>query len=171
MYFRRPDRSLLKVDFAAVQSLLHFVQDDDVKPEAGGILMGRLLRGSNNIVVDEITEPLPGDVRTRFTFERAAKQHQSVLDAHWSESRGTCGYLGEWHTHAEPFPSPSSVDLRDWRRRLRSDEFDIGQLFFVIVGTEDIGVWQGTRGCTARAAVVEAATCWFGPPGGGTPMV
>ena len=146
MYFRRPDRSFLKLDSATVQSFLRFVQDDGIKPEAGGVLMGRLLRGSKNVVVDEITEPLAGDVRTRFTFKRAAEAHQSILDTRWAESRGTCGYLGEWHTHAEPRPSPSSVDLEEWRRRLRSDKFDVDHLFFVIVGTEDLGVWQGTRG-------------------------
>lgn len=145
LYFRRPDGSVLKLDAGVVADLLHFVQDDVSKPEGGGVLMGRLLRDSTNVVVDEVTVPMAGDVRTRFTFERAAAAHQSVLDARWIASNGTCGYLGEWHTHAETDPTPSRVDLRDWRRRLRHDDFDLDHLFFVIVGTRSLRVWEGKR--------------------------
>ncbi len=148
LYFQRPDLSILKIDSFVVGRLLAFAQDDHKKLEAGGVLMGRLLKGSSNIVIDENTEPMSGDARSRFAFERSARGHQEVLDARWSESAGTCGYLGEWHTHPEPHPTPSNVDLRDWRRRLKQDQFDVAHLLFIIVGTEKISVWQGARGRT-----------------------
>jgi integrative and conjugative element protein (TIGR02256 family) len=148
LYFQRPGLSILKIDSLVVERLLAFRQDDGKKLEAGGVLMGRLLKGSSNVVIDENTEPMTGDARSPCAFERSAHEHQEMLDARWSESAGTCGYLGEWHTHPEPHPTPSSVDLRDWRRRLKQDRFDVAHLFFIIVGIQTISAWQGERGRT-----------------------
>uniref|UniRef100_UPI003CED28D9 Mov34/MPN/PAD-1 family protein n=1 Tax=Enterobacter cloacae complex sp. 280C5 TaxID=3395861 RepID=UPI003CED28D9 len=36
-------------------------------------------------------------------------------------SDGFLVYLGEWHTHPEDFPQPSSTDLRSWRTGLKDD--------------------------------------------------
>lgn len=58
---------------------------------------------------------------------------------------GTCGYLGEWHTHAEPVPSPSPIDLDDWTKRLAHDVVDADQVFFVIVGQQEMACWEGVR--------------------------
>jgi integrative and conjugative element protein (TIGR02256 family) len=53
--------------------------------------------------------------------------------------------LGEWHTHPELDPSPSSIDLAGWRNKLLFDQFDSDVLYFVIVGKEQINAWQGNR--------------------------
>jgi hypothetical protein len=42
-------------------------------------------------------------------------------------------------------PRASSVDLADWRRRLRADVFDGDSLVFLIVGTEATCAWEGSR--------------------------
>jgi hypothetical protein len=60
----------------------------------------------------------------------------------WAESRGTCVYLGDWHSHPEPVPHPSYVDEADWRRIVRTAKYGQPFLFFVIVGTDEIGVWE-----------------------------
>jgi integrative and conjugative element protein (TIGR02256 family) len=112
--------------------------------EAGGVLLGRHLRDGNAIVVDAVTVPMDGDRRTRTRFHRAQRRHQAAIDAAWAASEGTCTYLGEWHTHPEPVPTPSLVDWADWRRRLRQDRYT-ELLFFVIVGTAAVRVWEGRR--------------------------
>jgi integrative and conjugative element protein (TIGR02256 family) len=143
--FRRPSGGRFKVDATALAQMLAFRQVSPQQTEAGGMLLGRHICGCDDVVVDEVTIPMPGDRRTRTSFWRAQGGHQQVLDARWSASRGTCAYLGEWHTHPEPTPSPSAVDLRDWRRRLSEDRFDGDFLAFLIVGTHEVRAWEGNR--------------------------
>src|SRR5215510_5960297 len=82
--------------------------------------------------------------RARTRFHRAQRRHQAAIDAAWATSEGTCTYLGEWHTHPEPIPTPSPVDWADWRRRLLHDHYT-EPLFFIIVGTTATRAWEGRR--------------------------
>lgn len=104
--------------------------------------MGRHILDTCDIVVDLVTVPLPGDHQSRTRFFRARRQHHALIDQAWRESGGACTYLGEWHTHPEPVPMPSPLDQLDWRRKLMVDHFSAA-LFFVIAGTEAVGVWEG----------------------------
>jgi integrative and conjugative element protein (TIGR02256 family) len=114
------------------------------RPEAGGVLLGRHLLGTSDILVDRVTEPLPGDQQSRFRFFRARRRHQMVIDRAWQESAGTQTYLGEWHTHPERVPAPSLSDRLGWHRKLLTDRFS-DVMFFVIMGTQETSVWEGRR--------------------------
>lgn len=120
------------------------VQDTPEKVEAGGVLLGRHILGSPDIIVDRITTPMEEDSQRRHRYFRAHRQHQEVIDAAWQKSGGTTTYLGEWHTHPEPFPDPSLVDRVNWLRKLWIDQF-ADPIFFVIVGIAEIRVWEGFR--------------------------
>lgn len=122
-----------------------FVQKKTDMPEAGGTMLGRFIKDSKDIVIDHVTQPMKGDRFTRYTFKRLSLQHQQIIDATWEATRGTCNYLGEWHTHPEPVPTPSGTDLKDWRRKLKSDVFSSRYLYFLIAGTEHINMWEGDR--------------------------
>lgn len=113
--------------------------------EGGGVIIGRHIVGTDDVVVDLATTPTKGDRRTRTRFHRSRKAHQAILDDVWSRSGGTQVYLGEWHSHPEPFPSPSSIDMDDWRRRLERDSGEAPFVFFLIVGQATIQVWEGSR--------------------------
>lgn len=145
LVFKRPDRGKLKLTSAVVQQCLSFVQDDPSKDEAGGVLLGRRILNAPDIVVDQVTLPADKDRRSLFSFFRSQKPHQRVIEEVWHQSNRTCNYLGEWHTHPEPDPHPSCVDRRSWRRALKKTKFDGEELFFVIVGTSTIRVWEGER--------------------------
>ena len=108
-------------------------------------MLGRHIRDTPDIVVDSVTGPMRGDHRARYRFDRAAKAHQEVIDRSWAESGGTITYLGEWHTHPEPVPDPSSLDAGTWTRKIMVDRYS-GLLFFVIVGTAELRVWEGQPG-------------------------
>ncbi len=140
--FRLPPR-IVKLDDAAFARLLAHRQIATDATEAGGVLLGRRLAGGH-VVVDEVTEPIATDVRTRYTFHRSAEHQAAIDDAH-ERSAGTCSYLGEWHTHAEPDPRPSAVDIEDWQRRAREDTYDAEELLFVIVGQEHVRAWGCDR--------------------------
>lgn len=145
--FALPFGGRAKLSADVVVTLDRHRQHAPADTEAGGYLLGRIMRDSLDIVTDEVTEPGPGDARTRYGFELCdLAHHQERVDAAWSRSEGTCCPLGGWHTHAEPDPAPSRVDLDDWRKRLRNDASDeFPRLLFVIVGTSRVRAWQGDR--------------------------
>lgn len=156
--FIRDEGARLKLDEAVVEVLLSHAQRDPNAMEAGGVLMGRHIRGTRDVVVDSVTTPMRGDRRSRFSFHRSRRPHQHALDETWKLSEGTCVYMGEWHTHPESYPNPSSVDLADWRKRLRRDEVDSESLFFVIVGQELCAAWEGFRS-TQEISRLEPSAC------------
>jgi len=74
-----------------------------------------------------------------YFFERKDPSHQEVASRLWKESGKYIDYLGEWHTHRQPWPTPSSLDCSEWKK--------IGNMkrplsiVVAIVGLE--GVWMG----------------------------
>lgn len=130
---------------SAFKSMVKYIQDVASKDEAGGVLLGRYILNSKHVVVDTITVPSNHDQRLRHFFFRSAKKHQIIIDNFWLSSDGTCNYLGEWHTHPESDPVPSSRDISEWQRKLQADKYDSDCLFYVIVGTRKINAWKGLR--------------------------
>lgn len=128
-----------------------YAQRSEVEPEAGGLLLGRFLRDDAGIVVDEVTTPGPTDEAGRYAFGRNDPSHQEIADRRWEESNGTCCTLGTWHTHPEPNPTPSTLDLSEWRRHAREWTYEGDALYFAIVGAESVGVWEVTRTGGVRA--------------------
>jgi integrative and conjugative element protein (TIGR02256 family) len=121
-------------------------QTCDGAREAGGVLLGRLIGDTGDVVVDEATEPMAEDVRRRFAFFRRKKPAQRVVDRAWLDSGGTRIYLGEWHSHQEERPTPSNQDLRNWRAIVNGAAYEQDDLLFVIIGTRGQGVWTLRRG-------------------------
>lgn len=137
--------SRIKIGPRALSGMKGFIQSDPSKKEAGGVLLGRFLIDSNDVVVDHITIPMAGDKRARFGYFRSKHAHQKRISEAWASSQGTCNYLGEWHTHPEDDPHPSGYDIANWKNKLKDDKFDSDFLFFIIVGTVRVNVWKGRR--------------------------
>jgi integrative and conjugative element protein (TIGR02256 family) len=164
MRFQRPQGGIVEFSPDAVTTLRSYRQVGLFSLEAGGMLLGRLILGGNDVVVDSASEPAPEDRRARYWFRRARRPAQTVVDRVWRESNGVVNYLGEWHSHPERIPSPSCIDRRDWRRVSRLTKSEADHLLFVIVGTEAIRIWQVAR----RGSVIETleiATDTFGTGG------
>jgi len=109
--------------------------------ESGGLLFGRLSDNNTCLTLCDLTEPFPGDVCNARDFAREDPGHQATAMRLWQESGGEVACWGDWHTHAEPHPEPSALDLENWR----ADAKLLGVRFGVTVGTETIGVWEVTR--------------------------
>jgi len=144
LVFRVSDDQRLIFVPTAVEQMIAFRQRSWWQSEAGGVLLGRHLLDSNDLVVDEVTTPQNSDRRGRFSFFRS-KKHGKIAQARWLEEASTLAYLGLWHTHPEAYPTPSGVDLKDWEQALSKDTFEGKQLFFPIVGIEKIRVWSLSR--------------------------
>jgi integrative and conjugative element protein (TIGR02256 family) len=143
--FKMTNGGHLKIDAHCIRTMRPYIQTKPDMDEAGGVLLGRFITHSKNIVIDKVSVPMFGDKRTRTTFKRLSPMHQLFIDKEWQESKGTCNYLGEWHTHPEQDPWPSGVDTRDWKRKLKTDIFSSRFLYFVIAGTKQVRIWEGDR--------------------------
>ena len=146
MIFVRYREGRVHLADSAVEAIVEQRQIHDSADEAGGIMLGRLIVDSCDVVVDEVVGPLSEDRRSRFTFVRPRKQAQQIVDQAWSSSHGTNIYLGEWHTHPEDVPNPSSQDLRNWKRICDSAVFEQDSLFFLIVGRLRCRMWELSKG-------------------------
>ena len=145
LIYARPNGGRIKLPAEAIASIHAFIQNDRHKPEGGGVMMGRYIIDTQDVVIDTISFPMSGDRATRTTFFRSKKAHQQIIDMEWEASDHTCTYLGEWHTHPERCPSPSCIDTFNWKRKLKSDVFHSDYLFFLIVGTFEMRMWEGHR--------------------------
>lgn len=124
--------SLLVIMPSVLKKLLGYRQLDSFSNEAAGVLIGE--RRESHVVVHEISEPGEGDIRRRYFVDRRGPHHQAVVNEAFARSSGRLQYLGEWHTHAEDSPSPSTMDLGTWRRHLVAQE----KMVLLIVGRKKI---------------------------------
>ena len=111
--------------------------------ESFGILMGTTSLDRREIWIESVTTPMAKDRRTRFSFALRDPGHQQVVSAKFACSGGRVIYLGTWHTHPVPEPTPSIVDRNDWARCLRANPDR--PLAFVLVGTDKARVFVRTR--------------------------
>lgn len=123
-----------------------YIKNYDYNIESGGILVGLLNPAHNSILITDITEPYSTDKRTRYRFQRMENGHQEAMNQLWEQSNFKKTYLGEWHTHKQEKPQPSNIDVRNWIRISNKNSNNSEKLFFIIVGTEEIGVWMVLHG-------------------------
>ena len=154
LVYRVTPKQRLIVTKGAVEQMRAFTQKSRWQSEAGGVLLGRHLLDSADVVIDEVTTPQSSDQRTRFTFFRS-KKHESLARQRWLEQASTMAYLGLWHTHPENDPTPSSVDRNDWTQAVSRDVFDGDRLFFPIVGIQRLRIWTVSRRGAFRELTLE----------------
>lgn len=111
---------------------LRYRQIKPKMPEAFGVLIGSKDITAEFYEIVEVTEPQQGDRYTRTSFTLKDPGHQSTVDSFYHNSGGELVYRGTWHTHPEPIPHASCIDIKDWKEcKLRNKD---KQLFFIIIG-------------------------------------
>jgi integrative and conjugative element protein (TIGR02256 family) len=142
MKYRRPNEGVVELSEPAATVISRQRQLNSTASEAGGMLLGRLINGSDDVIIDEVTEPASSDRRGRLFFMRSKKHAQQHVNSAWEESERTRNYLGEWHTHPEDDPVPSTQDLYNWRRIATVAQYEQDYLFFIIVGRNKTRIWE-----------------------------
>lgn len=134
----------LVISETVLRQLYEFRQTDAQSPEAGGTFLGQLLVDDGTGLIETLTIPGKGDRCSRRSFFRSARHQREVLN-YWKNTGQTGTYLGLWHTHPEPIPTPSTVDLTDWKRTIARGIYPGRGLLFAIAGIDGVGFWMGMK--------------------------
>lgn len=132
---------LLVIMPVPLKSMLAYRQLGSFSTEAAGVLIGE--RRGPHLVVHQISEPGPGDIRRRCFVDRRGAHHQIAVDEAFINSSGILQYLGEWHTHPEDSPSPSPTDIGTWQRYLIADD---EEMVLLIIGRKEIWAAKKNKG-------------------------
>lgn len=131
----------VKISGEVLKKMKTFIQDENHKPEAGGILIGHYLE-NNNFSITDVSIPSELDKASRFNFTRSKKNAQKIINKIFEESLGKKIYLGEWHTHPEDYPSPSSLDKKSILRQINGNELNSNIIFMIIFGRKGFYISQ-----------------------------
>jgi integrative and conjugative element protein (TIGR02256 family) len=116
---------------AALETMLKYRQLCATDKEAGGQLFARF-EGRDTFITDA-TPPKPLDIRKRIGFK--PNQWIQRLDIKAKYLLGK-HFVGDWHTHPEPIPSPSQVDLTSASECFKQSRHQLKAFVMIIVGTE-----------------------------------
>jgi integrative and conjugative element protein (TIGR02256 family) len=127
------DDMTVKIEEAVINKMIEYIQDTNDKPESGGILIGFYIE-DNSFTITNITTPSAQDVFSRHNFIRTKKNAQKAIDRLFKESNNKKIYLGEWHTHPENIPTPSSLDKTSILKQIRLNKLNSPIIFMIIIG-------------------------------------
>lgn len=127
------DRITIRIPFLIIDKFLEFKQDTHEKPESGGCLIGYYL-DEYSFVLTDITVPTKYDHSSRFNFTRSKMSIQDTLSTLFIESFGKKIYLGEWHTHPQNLPIPSTLDNLSIIKQAKFNQLNSDTIFMIIIG-------------------------------------
>ncbi len=104
--------------------------------EKGGILLGKYDSANHCYCITEFTLPTKNDESGPLYFVRNKEAAQKVINSRWNESKGIINYLGEWHTHPQVRPVPSTVDLKLIRQIIREQSAVWPEVLMLIIGQD-----------------------------------
>lgn len=101
------------------------------RKEAGGQLFATMT--GSMIEIREATGPRPSDRRSLFGYVPDRAAEQAEIKARYG--RGL-HFIGDWHTHRQSLPQPSSTDLHSMQDMFKRSDHDASGFILVVVGTE-----------------------------------
>ena len=127
----KPGGPAVIITDAALATMNRFRQIRPRDKEAGGQLFA-LFDGADTVIV-EATPPKSTDYRARREFRpNRWLQQREIRDRH---ARGS-HFVGDWHTHPEPVPRPSTEDIGNMMECFSQSQHDLHVFVMLIIGTE-----------------------------------
>lgn len=115
--------------------------------ENGGILLGSEI-SEKHYRINRVSEPCMLIERSaKCTCTRDANKANEIIQREFELSNHTRVYFGEWHTHPEDNPTPSTVDISSICDVFYKSTIVIDGVFLAIVGRKSIfwGFHDGTQ--------------------------
>lgn len=136
-----------------LKQLSSYKQKSGKDQESAGLLIG-YVRNNNEYWIDQITTPKETDIRKRNYFKLDPEPHQKIVNDAYDNTDGILGYQGTWHSHPQSIPTPSKLDLLDWKKHCL--ENGDRHLFFIVVGLDKTSVYAILNG-----KKVELKSCYL----------
>lgn len=130
-YLSARGAEVIEISEATISHILNYRQTRSTMKEAGGQLFARFSFGV--VHIERATGPSLLDRRTRYSFAPSNWNAARVIRA--MHKRGL-HYVGDWHTHPEPVPTPSADDRDAIRAAYDESVHHLSGFLMVIAGTE-----------------------------------
>ena len=146
------------ITLAINRDVLHvmrpFRQTRPDQSEACGILLGYEWDAAQHVIM--ATEPQASDIRGRAFYTRNVAGHLKTAREAWTASGGLVGYVGEWHSHPQVSPAPSSTDIAEAKKLATSNAQTIISL---IMGTSEACVFLAEAKTISEVVSFQLPTC------------
>jgi integrative and conjugative element protein (TIGR02256 family) len=96
--------------------------------------MGELYPSSNKIIITNIVSAQTNK-SNRYNLELDIESINKDMTKIHQDSFGTITYLGDWHTHPEPNPTPSQIDYNTFILNHKKTKLEQGFSLYIILGT------------------------------------
>jgi len=135
--FIRNNRKI-NISETVIEIFEKFKQKNKKDNESGGILIGQIK--DDEIFILKASIPNKFDKASRYYFECNKDAAQIIINYEFYNSGRKSIYIGEWHTHPENTPTPSSIDKRMIKEQFKKNKLNEPFLILIIQGLEDIYV-------------------------------
>ncbi len=119
----------IRLEPAMLRHVQQYRQTTLWSTEAGGQLFG--LVDDNTIQIICATGPYVGDERSRYCYRSNPVAAQRAIE---TQAQAGLLYLGEWHTHAQDYPTASNLDSDAMSRLIANSKLNCNVLLMLIVG-------------------------------------
>jgi integrative and conjugative element protein (TIGR02256 family) len=126
---------ILEFDNNALNELKKYQQKNG-ELESGGILLGEIYLQSSKVIIKEIIVSKKAK-RSFLGVNIDKKEMQIELEKKRIESDYTLYYIGDWHTHPEPFPTSSMIDRLSYNKIIKKAKILTNFIVFVIIGNHN----------------------------------
>lgn len=99
--------------------------------ECGGVFVGRV---HENVATIEMYKMPRRILSTSILFRRVAKWLNTWLADIFTKQNGDLIYLGEWHTHPDSSPDPSTTDIAALLRIAQNEDIRTQNPLLLIIG-------------------------------------
>ncbi|WP_377894802.1 Mov34/MPN/PAD-1 family protein [Alteromonas sp. R78001] len=123
----------IKLSAPVVAHFKEHMQVNEKDKEAGGQLFARV-EGSQWFI-ERASGPFRQDTRSRFGFKPNRKREQKEIDLAFENG---LHFVGDWHSHPEPVPTPSGQDRCSILDLFKNSEHQLEGFLMIIVGNNSI---------------------------------
>ena len=135
-----PNGNYVDIQTTVLLGIKKWLQTETALPESGGFIVGYKNSETDNISLEDISQPYCLDIKNRINFIMKDPRHKWFLIR--SKLKKSY-YMGVWHTHPQLVPEPSKIDWEDWYGTLKYDRTGCEYIFFIISGISETRVWVG----------------------------